>query len=109
MHLFPEREFSNYMATEKERLHSLYFIWRDPDNSSFAFPMLQPVVKQYDQDDPSNKPYWYGSLIFFDSAFILADFSNSFFAVFSFLLLKTKIISKPVQGYIAVSESDSVS
>lgn len=71
--------------------------------------MLQSVVTQQDRDDPSHKPYWYGSLICLDSAFILPDYSDSIFAVFSFLLLKTKIISKPMQGHISSSETVSLS
>lgn len=46
---------------------------------------------------------------FLDSAFILADFSDGFLQFSAFLLLKTKIISKPVQGCISLSESDSMS
>lgn len=58
---------------------------------------------------PDRNLNWHGSLTFLDSAFLFADFPDSIFAVFSFLLLGTQIISKPAQGYISLSETDSMS
>lgn len=63
---------------ERTDTHTVFYLAVSLQNSSPPFPMLQSVVQQHDCEDPSNKPYWYGSLIFLDSAFILADFSDSF-------------------------------
>lgn len=43
-----------------------------------------------DQGHPSNRPYWYGSVGFLDSAFILADFSDSILQLSAILCWEDK-------------------
>lgn len=55
---------------ERTDTHTVFHLAVSFQNSSLLFPMLQAVVQQQDCEDPSSKPYWYGSLVFLDSAFI---------------------------------------
>lgn len=58
--------------------------WRRPDGLFMPFSQAAG-----DQGHPSNRPYWYGSVGFLDSAFILADFSDSILQLSAICVGKT--------------------
>lgn len=66
--------FSYYRRTDRNTYHILF------GDVPIEFPTIfsLSVVQQQGQEDPNHKPHWYGSLICLDSAFILADVSESF-------------------------------
>lgn len=68
----------------KARLVNVFLEMSCPDRLFMPFSYAAG-----DRGHPSNRPYWYGSVGFLDSAFILADFFDSILQLSAICVGKT--------------------